>query len=186
MTDSNCISGGDCAVAKFITAFDPLNFQSVEEFFCTSKYLNRFGKIAPFSVPLNFFIFYKCFWIFQQNHLKCGFCNKSFQKDEPLTSWTLFSTYLSSKLDFSSPMFWLEENLILSNVLIREESQYKIFDKPWSPHFVPFIHVKSGQNVATKFCQKLLYCDSTLGKNLSNFVPLVWKLHNPYCHNPNH
>ena len=22
-----------------------------------------------------------------------------------------------------------------------------------------------------------------LGKNLSNFVPLVWKLHNPYCHN---
>ena len=22
-----------------------------------------------------------------------------------------------------------------------------------------------------------------LGKNLSNFVPSVWKLHNPYCHN---
>ena len=22
-----------------------------------------------------------------------------------------------------------------------------------------------------------------LGKNLSNFLPLVWKLHNPYCHN---
>ena len=22
-----------------------------------------------------------------------------------------------------------------------------------------------------------------LGKNLSNFVPLIWKLHNPYCHN---
>ena len=22
-----------------------------------------------------------------------------------------------------------------------------------------------------------------LGKNLSNFVPPVWKLHNPYCHN---
>ena len=22
-----------------------------------------------------------------------------------------------------------------------------------------------------------------LGKNLSNFVPLLWKLHNPYCHN---
>ena len=31
--------------------------------------------------------------------LKYGFCNKSFRKDEPLTSLTLFSTYLSSKLD---------------------------------------------------------------------------------------
>ena len=50
-TDSNCISGGDCAVAKFITAFDPLNFESVDELFCTSKYLNCFGKIDPFSVP---------------------------------------------------------------------------------------------------------------------------------------
>ena len=30
--------------------------------------------------------------------LKYGFCNKSFRKDEPLTSWTLFSTYLSSLL----------------------------------------------------------------------------------------
>ena len=30
--------------------------------------------------------------------LKYGFCDKSFQKDEPLTSWTLFLTYLSSKL----------------------------------------------------------------------------------------
>ena len=27
--------------------------------------------------------------------LKYGFCNKSVWKDEPLTSWTLFSTYLS-------------------------------------------------------------------------------------------
>ena len=25
-----------------------------------------------------------------------------------------------------------------------------------------------------------------LGKNLSNFVPLVWKLHNRYCHNTYH
>ena len=25
-----------------------------------------------------------------------------------------------------------------------------------------------------------------LGKNLSNFVSLVWKLQNPYCHNVNH
>ena len=32
------------------------------------------------------------------NALKYGFCDKSFQKDEPLTSWTLFSTYLSSLL----------------------------------------------------------------------------------------
>ena len=56
--------------------------------------------------------------------LKYGFCNKSFRKDEPLTSWTLFSTYLLSKLDSPSPMFWLEENLLLSNVLIRGESNF--------------------------------------------------------------
>ena len=56
--------------------------------------------------------------------LKYGFCNKSFRKDEPLTSWTLFSTFLSSKLDSPSPMFWLEENLILSNVLIRGEFDF--------------------------------------------------------------
>ena len=65
------------------------------------------------------------FWGFQ-TQLKYGFWNKSFRKDEqPLTSWTLFQqTYLSSKLDFPSEMFWLEENLILSNVLIREESNF--------------------------------------------------------------
>ena len=49
-TDVNCVSG-DCAVVKFITAFDPLTFKSDPEFFCTSKYLNRFGKIATFFVP---------------------------------------------------------------------------------------------------------------------------------------
>ena len=31
--------------------------------------------------------------------LKYGFCNKSSRKDEPLTSWTLISTDLSSLLD---------------------------------------------------------------------------------------
>ena len=52
--------------------------------------------------------------------------------------------------------------------------------------------------MATKVCQNFLYCDSSLvqfskfnnflwvcwflGKNLSNFVSPVWKLHNPYCH----
>ena len=50
-SDPNCEGGGDCAVAKFITAFDPLTFESVTELFCTSKYLNRFGKIATFFVP---------------------------------------------------------------------------------------------------------------------------------------
>ena len=35
-----------------------------------------------------------------------------------------FSTYLSSKLDSPSLMFWLEENLILSNVLIIGESNF--------------------------------------------------------------
>ena len=34
------------------------------------------------------------------------------------------STFFSSKLDSPSPMFWLEKNLILSNVLISEESNF--------------------------------------------------------------
>ena len=34
------------------------------------------------------------------------------------------STFFSSKLDSHSPMFWLEKNLILSNVLITGESNF--------------------------------------------------------------
>ena len=45
--------------------------------------------------------------------LEFGFCNKSFRKDEPLTSWTLFSTYLSSKLD--SPLIKTLERIIFSS-----------------------------------------------------------------------
>ena len=48
-----------------------------------------------------------------------------------LFSWTQVehklntsSTYFSSKLDSHSPMFWLEKNLILSNVLITGESNF--------------------------------------------------------------
>ena len=33
-------------------------------------------------------------------------------------------TFFSSKLDSHSPMFWLEKNLILSNVLITGESNF--------------------------------------------------------------
>ena len=47
------------------------------------------------------------------------------------TSWTQVehksntsSTFFSSKLDSLSPMFWLEENLILSNVLITGDSNF--------------------------------------------------------------
>ena len=44
----------------------------------------------------------------------------SFRKDEPLTSWTLFSTYLSSKLD--SPLInnWRGLNSSLTKTLERE------------------------------------------------------------------
>ena len=31
--------------------------------------------------------------------------------------------------------------------------------------------------------KNFLWVSWFLGKNLSNFVPPVWKLHNPYCHN---
>ena len=38
----------------------------------------------------------------KQNLLKYGFCNKSFRKDEPLTSWTLFSNIFVINIRFSS------------------------------------------------------------------------------------
>ena len=54
-----------------------------------------------------------CKYCFIYISLKHGFCNKSFRKDEPLTSWTLFSTYLSSKLDSPLIKTLERENLIL-------------------------------------------------------------------------
>ena len=45
--------------------------------------------------------------------LKYGFCNKSFRKYEPLTSWTLLSTYLSSKLD--SPVIKILQRIRFSS-----------------------------------------------------------------------
>ena len=54
--------------------------------------------------------------------------SERWNSDQLNTCWTLlntFSTYLSSKLDSPSPMFWLEENLILSIVLIRGESNFE-------------------------------------------------------------
>ena len=38
--------------------------------------------------------------------------------------WPTFVTYSSSKLDSPSPMFWLEDNLVLSHVLITGESDF--------------------------------------------------------------
>ena len=47
-----------------------------------------------------------------------------------------------------------------------------IFENFWGPPLTQF----------SKFNNFLWVC-WFLGKNLSNFVPPVWKLHNPYCHN---
>ena len=106
--------------------------------------------------------------------LKYGFCNKSFRKDELLTSWTLFSTYLSSKLDSPSPMFWLEENLILSNVLIRGESN---FDDKYVEKSVQKVFNWSEFHLSEMTCYKI----HTLDKRLKNYLEpafsrqqLVW------------
>ena len=51
------------------------------------------------------------------------FVTSHFGKMKLVEYWlNTFSTYLSSKLDSPSPMFWVEENLFLSNVLITGES----------------------------------------------------------------
>ena len=55
-----------------------------------------------------------------------------------------FSAYLSSKLDPPSPMFWLEENLILSNFwLNRGESN---FDDKYVEKSVQLVRGSSFQN----------------------------------------
>ena len=61
------------------------------------------------------------------NALKYGFCDKSFQKDEPLTSWTLFSTYLSSKLD--SPLIKTLERIRFSSYQNIREGESNFDDK---------------------------------------------------------
>ena len=69
---------------------------------------------------------------------------------------TLFSTYLSSKLDSSSPIFWLEENLILmtnmlkkvlnwSEVHLSEMTCYKIHTLVrWSWYTSTYLYSPSG------------------------------------------
>ena len=46
----------------------------------------------PPKVTFNDYVdtFFSPFWPPTSLPLKCGFCNKSFRKDEPLTSWTPF------------------------------------------------------------------------------------------------
>ena len=59
--DANCESAnGDCVVKKFTTFLNPLTFEnpSQEEFFCTSKYLNRINKIHnSFLLSLKVYIY---------------------------------------------------------------------------------------------------------------------------------
>ena len=45
---------------------------------------------------------------FQKN--KAQLISERWNSDQLNTSWTVFSTYLSSKLDSPSPIFWLKEN----------------------------------------------------------------------------
>ena len=46
-------------------------------------------------------------------------------------------------------------------------------------NFGTFWHLPINPN--QKF-NNFLWVGWFLGKNLANFIPLVWKLHNPYCH----
>ena len=53
-----------------------------------------------------------------------------------------------------------------------------------SEYFLISFSLKS-INLGTQFSKfnNCLWVCWFLGKNISNFVPLIWKLHNPYCHN---
>ena len=60
--------------------------------------------------------------------LKYGFCNKSFRKDEPLTIWTLFFTYLFViKLD--SPLIKTLERIRFSSNQSIGEEEFNFDDK---------------------------------------------------------
>ena len=50
-----------------------------------------------------------------------------------------------------------------------------IFASFWGPPLIQFLKFK-----------KILWVCWFLGKNLSNFIYPVWKLHNPYCHSGDH
>ena len=52
----------------------------------------------------------------------------------------------------------------------------------WKSNFGTFWHLPSPLTQFSKSNNFLWVC-WFLGKNLSNFVPSVWRLHNPYCHN---
>ena len=52
----------------------------------------------------------------------------------------------------------------------------------WQSNFGTFRHLPSPLTQFSKSNNFRWVC-WFLGKNLSNFVPSVWRLHNPYCHN---
>ena len=57
---------------------------------------------------------------------------------------------------------------------------FDVENRLWSQILVKFWYSPLTQ--FSKFNNFLWVC-WFLGKNISNFVPLIWKLHNPYCHN---
>ena len=94
------------------------------------------------------------------------------------------------KFDFQSQYSMSKIIPIFLNFLLIEE--YHIF-RYWnfsitsifkSLYFLKWcpIYDTSPLTQFSKFNNFLWVC-WFLGKNLSNFVPPVWKLHNPYCHN---
>ena len=73
--------------------------------------------------------------------------------------------------------FWINDKLSKSVKIWLSKSIFKsLYFLKWCPIFDT-----SPLTQFSKFNNSLWVC-WFLGKNLSNFVPPVWKIHNPYCH----
>ena len=90
--------------------------------------------------------------------------------------WLLRSIFYIKNYPNLSQFFFIEEYQFRSTCFVIDIFWVALLLK-WCPIFDSLpLHQFS------KFNNFLWVCWS-LGKNLSNFVPPVWKLHNPYCHN---
>ena len=104
--------------------------------------IRRFYGFIPLVISICFHVFLRMpnvkivdRSIYYERLLKYGFCNKSFRKDETLTSWKQVEQFFNihiyhQNLDSPSPMFWLEENLILMTNMLKKCSTGQSFIFP--------------------------------------------------------
>ena len=93
-----------------------VNFQSTVSYFCCLLKKQNFTTCKKSN----------CTTISNILYTKVPILKQCFFSEWNSDQLNISLTFFSSKLDSPSPMFWLEENLILSNVLITGESNFNV------------------------------------------------------------